>query len=42
MHGCSREPNYAFTFAKADNPYDKMSVEEIKEIIPLWLIANEV
>jgi endonuclease-3 len=22
MHGCSREPNYAFTFAKADNPYD--------------------
>jgi endonuclease-3 len=20
MHGCSREPNYAFTFAKADNP----------------------
>jgi endonuclease-3 len=22
MYGCSCEPNYAFTFAKADNPYD--------------------
>jgi hypothetical protein len=39
MHGCSREPNYAFTFAKADNPYDmiKMSVEEIKSFRPCGL-----
>jgi endonuclease-3 len=29
------KPDYAFTFAKADNPYDmvKMTVEEIKQII---------
>jgi endonuclease-3 len=35
MHRCACKPDYAFTFAKADNPYDmvKMTVEEIKQII---------
>jgi hypothetical protein len=32
MHRCACKPDYAFTFAKADNPYDmvKMTVEEIR------------
>jgi endonuclease-3 len=35
MYRCARESNYAFTFAKADNPYDmiKMSVEIKKSFV---------
>jgi endonuclease III len=33
MHRCACKPDYAFTFAKADNPYDMVKNEEIKEII---------